>query len=175
MPPSQKQGNTSIDPRAVNTDQLSAPFQTATKQQLTWPLDEVTQNILKRFLNSLITTFTTTGGASGNTFASALLKLGNRAFAFGIYAKLILCTPNSTSDTYTLGPDLTTGGQGSLSDDMFVTVFSPDPGTTPTGIDNGSGYFIVNATATTVQLSLTKGGAAINFTTNGTGPQYIAF
>lgn len=38
----------------------------------------------------------------------------------------------------------------------------------PTGLTNSVDYYMVNKTASTFQLSLTRGGAAINFTTTGT-------
>ena len=42
-------------------------------------------------------------------------------------------------------------------------------GTPPTGFTNGTGYFVVNASGNTFQLSATSGGAAINSTSTGNG------
>ncbi len=49
--------------------------------------------------------------------------------------------------------------------DAFVL----NSGTAPTGLSAFTPYFVVNAAAGTFQLAATQGGAAINFTTDGTG------
>ncbi len=67
-------------------------------------------------------------------------------------------TADNTTDLFTFAAHGFTNGQT-----VYVTSF----GTVPTGIPI-QGLFVVNATANTFQLSLTSGGAAINFTNNGT-------
>lgn len=49
---------------------------------------------------------------------------------------------------------------------MFLKNFG---GALPTGLSPNTLYYVVNQTVNTFQLSATLGGAAINFTTNGTG------
>jgi len=44
----------------------------------------------------------------------------------------------------------------------------------PTGLSTATIYYIVNPTTYTFQVSLTSGGAAVNFTTNGTGTHSIS-
>lgn len=53
-------------------------------------------------------------------------------------------------------------------------------GALPAGLTAGTDYFVIAAAANTFQLSATEGGAAVNFTTDGTGthtaqpvPNYI--
>lgn len=65
------------------------------------------------------------------------------------------------------------------SDDLFRSdghglpndrrvVFYPAAGEAlPTGVTEGTDYFVINATADTFQISLTQGGAAINLTGDG--------
>lgn len=46
-------------------------------------------------------------------------------------------------------------------------------GTMPTGLTAGTIYFVKTSAANTFQLSLTSGGAIVDFTTNGTGTLYF--
>jgi len=64
------------------------------------------------------------------------------------------------------GATLTSPDHG-LNNDESVTVKTT--GTLPAGLSLSKEYFIVNATENTLQLSLTKGGAAIVTTSAGTG------
>ncbi len=143
------------------------------RQQLSYPLDLDSLRVLRKYFLSNLGVFLTGGGAAGTPFANILIQQENNVFPVSISSKMIIGVPDSVGDTYTLLTDLVTGAQGVLTNDMFVTILAPDPGDVPTGLINGSGYFIVNHSGNTVQLSLTKGGAAVNFTTNGSGTQYI--
>ena len=69
-------------------------------------------------------------------------------------------TPDSTLDTLTF----TAHG---FTNNTIVYVTTTD--TMPSGLLTTTPYYIVGATANTFQLSLTSGGLAVNFTTNGTG------
>lgn len=142
-------------------------------QQITYPLDITSQKILQRYFISKISTFITSGGASGTPFGNALAEQDGKYIAFGIYSKFINCSASSATSKYTLGTDLVSAAQGVLSAGDFVTAFAPDPGDVPGGLSNGSGYFVVNVSGNTLQLSGTKGGTAITLTTNGTGQQYL--
>lgn len=53
-----------------------------------------------------------------------------------------------------------------FSDNDTVRVFGDN---LPTGLSQGTLYYVITSTADTLQLSLTQGGAAINFTTDGYG------
>lgn len=55
------------------------------------------------------------------------------------------------------------------SDDDRVVVTAEFGGALPTGLAEGTAYFVVSATTDTFQLSATQGGAAINLTTDGSG------
>lgn len=166
--------NSDIEQLKKDVDDLKIWKEQRTRQQITYPLDQQSLLALGKYFLSSVFTFITSGGASGNSFGNLVVKQDNKYSAISTFHSLIVCTADAASDKYTLGGDLVSGAQGALVDDMFVTVFAPDPGSTPTGITNGNGYFIVGASGNTVQLSASKGGSAINFTTNGVGPQYIA-
>lgn len=75
-----------------------------------------------------------------------------------------LLTFNGTTDVCT-----TTFNHGLLNG--AIITLTADGGL-PTGLAAATEYFIINKTATTFQLSLTSGGAAIDFTGNGTAPNY---
>jgi autotransporter-associated beta strand protein len=68
---------------------------------------------------------------------------------------------NNATDTFTYS--------SALYPTAFVnnTVVSFGSQTAPTGLANGILYFVVNATATTFQVSNTSGGAPVDFTTDG--------
>lgn len=46
-------------------------------------------------------------------------------------------------------------------------------GTLPTGLNASKNYYVVNPTADSLELSLTSGGAAVQFTADGTGSNFI--
>ncbi len=55
---------------------------------------------------------------------------------------------------------------------LFVAAHATT-GTMPTGLSRFQIYFVVNRTASDFQLSLTSGGAAVGFTSNGSGSIYV--
>jgi len=71
---------------------------------------------------------------------------------------LKLCTADNTTDT------ITCAAHGWSNGDRVGFA-----GTTtyPTGLNGTTMYYVINAAANTFQVSLTSGGAAVNFTTNG--------
>lgn len=77
-----------------------------------------------------------------------------------------IVTLNFTTDTLT-----TTFNHGLvLNDRVFLKAYTAGAsGTLPPELNETTEYYVVNPTATTFQLSLTAGGAAVNFSTNGTG------
>lgn len=73
---------------------------------------------------------------------------------------------NLGTATFTNASDLVTVTAHGLVDGQRVYFTG---GTAPTGLSLSTRYYVINATSSTFQLALTKGGAAINFTTDGTG------
>ena len=71
-------------------------------------------------------------------------------------------TADSASDTFTY----TVAPAAPLVNGNRVTFTVT---TLPTGLTAGATYFVINATATTFQISTAAGGAAVNFTANGAG------
>ena len=81
------------------------------------------------------------------------------------------CTFDNTTDFITTQNDVTAGTLTHGLSNGDIINFLEDGGL-PTGITADTDYFIIGATATTFQVSLTSGGAAVDFTTNGTTPNY---
>lgn len=79
----------------------------------------------------------------------------------GVQAPISLGTVTFNSTT-----DIVTVPSGSVVDGDRVYVTG---GTMPGGLTSGLRVFVINSTATTCQLALTPGGAAINFTSAGSG------
>jgi len=61
---------------------------------------------------------------------------------------------------------LTANGLG-FSDDQVIILSTNH--TLPAGLNNKNPYFVINSTGSNFQLSLTQGGAAVEFTDSGTG------
>lgn len=142
------------------------------RQQITYPVDVNSLKILNKSFLSLIGTITNTS-VSGQEFSNILVSQNEKVYAISVFSLLISYTASSITDRLTLGANISTGGQGTLPEDAFVVIYAPAPGNVPSPLDNGTGYFVVNSTGTTIQISNTMGGSPINLTDNGVGPQYI--
>lgn len=65
--------------------------------------------------------------------------------------------------------DLVTAPGHDFVDDDIVVVLDLSGSVLPTGITQGTRYYIISVSGDTFQLSATQGGAAINLTANGAG------
>lgn len=88
----------------------------------------------------------------------------------GIIEAITTNTRNATGDFDDTTPDNTADNftQPSSIDDFSngeVVEFSSD--TSPTGIEDGKAYFVVNATDTDFQVSESRGGSVVTFSDNG--------
>lgn len=136
-----------------------------TKQQLSYPLDEVSKEVLRKDFLYVYTTKHFIGGVSGKEFNSYLVKQG----------ALKGSVQEDTSVTFTVdtSTDILTTQVRSFSDGDTVYVTTSD--TLPSPLDWITTYYVVSSTGTSFKLSLTFGGAAINITTAGTGVHYIDY
>lgn len=114
--------------------------------------------------NGAAITFPTATANWGTVTAWGLYDAGGGgnliAWARLLYS-LKVVTADSATDVFT------STAHGFVNGDSVE--IESDTGTVPAGLAAQTEYFIVTAAANTFQLSLTSGGAAINFTTNGTG------
>lgn len=142
------------------------------RQQIVYPLDVNSKIILNKYFLAQIGNLDFTSN-SGQLFRNILVQQDNKINVISVYTQLIRYTVNTTTDILTLGADVVTGTQGTFADNDQVFINSTD--TPPSPLVDSIPYYVVNSTGTTIQLSLTLGGAVIDITTAGTGVQYIYF
>ena len=110
-----------------------------------------------------------------------LLPVGTATNSTRYAALAKRCIPSSSTlghtgtsvgnPTFVNGTDLwTLAAHGLLNGDIVDLTTS---GTLPTGYTVNTVYFVINKTANDFQLSITRGGAVVDGTTNGTGTQTI--
>lgn len=106
------------------------------------------------------TTFYYVVNKTDDTFQVSL-TLGGAAIDFTTNGtNVFICVfLDSSTDVFTLA------GHGLSNNDRVVFTATSLPAT----LSNTQPYWIINATANTFQISLTQGGAAVGFTTNGYG------
>jgi hypothetical protein len=134
------------------------------RQQITFPFDEQSYKILNEYFMSILEQTEYSGGAGGNTFISLNGKQGKYNFSTGANTN-ILYTVNTSTDFFSL--------QSGFSFEDDTVVYLVTSGTVPNPLSLGVGYYVVNSTGASFQLSLTMGGSAINITDTGTGNQYF--
>ena len=98
-------------------------------------------------------------GATANTIQLSLTS-GGAAVSFTTNGQTITLTPDFTTDVFTAAAHGLINGTEVLIDAAT---------TMPVGLLANQIYFVVNATANTFKVSLTAGGAAVDYTTNGVG------
>jgi hypothetical protein len=69
--------------------------------------------------------------------------------------------------TAAISDTLTAPAHGYVNGDQVLVI--PTAGSLPTGLTEGTIYFVIGATTDTLQLSLTSGGAAVDITATGAG------
>lgn len=150
------------------------------RQQVTYPLDIQSFQILNKYFLSQVNSLWYEGGASGVTFKDILVQQDGNINSLSAKTSLIRYSINTSDDTLLIGQDIVNKRQGQFEDDQRVSLFAAGlnaPGSVPGGLETepAGGFFVVNATngGTNIQLSNTSGGAAINITSQGTGEQYI--
>lgn len=106
----------------------------------------------------------------GTTRAGALLANG-QAVSRTTYADLFaVLTRSGTGNTFDITTDRVTFAAHGLLDTDRIQFYST--GTIPTGLVEGTVYFVRDKTDDTFKVAATSGGAAINLTvSNGTGTQ----
>lgn len=110
-------------------------------------------------------TISGTGVTGGTTITAFGTGNGNT----GTYTVSASQTVASTTITAVSNPGLITSA-GSMPTNGDVVIFSTT-GTLPTGLTAGVEYYVVNTFGATFQVSLTFGGAAINFSGTQSGVQ----
>lgn len=135
-----------------------------TAQQITYPLDINSQQILNKYLMAItdVIDFNITGVGDRRLFTYVGIQNSLRFQVTPL--TLYKYSANPTTDTITLA-------YGSLPNDTAVYLYSD--GTYPPPLDVDIVYYVINSVGSTLQLSLSPGGAAINITGAGSGQQYM--
>lgn len=139
-------------------------------QQITFPLDQRSIDVLNQYFVRVFDNFTYFGGASANPFTVYLASQGGQFFDMG--ASFVRYTVNISTNVVTVVDQLSVNR---FYDDTQVLLFTTDTapgGLTAEGIQT---YYVVNADPDgySFQLSLTQGGAAVDITSAGVGRQLI--
>ncbi len=136
------------------------------KQQLTYPLDKESADILQKdlFVFSNLIVFDRANGVA-NPYA-LVGSVNNKTTTISVLPNPIIFVASSGADTLTIVSN-------PFVNDDTVSVLSSN--TLPSPLLDGVQYFVVSSTSNTIKLSLTQGGAAIDLTTNGVGIQYINY
>lgn len=144
-------------------------------QQLTFPLDEDSLNILKDTFLSRKASLLSFTSVSGLEFESLLVSQGRNTYLLSLGQPVYTLTVDTATDIFTIGQDIATGGQGFVSDGQQWLILAASAAPTP--LSSGSSYYIVNSDAQgrTFQLSLTFAGAPINITAAGDGVYFQFF
>lgn len=139
-------------------------------QQISFPLDTQSIDVLNRYFVRVIDNFTYFGGASANPFTVYIATQDGQFFDMG--ASFVRYTVDVASNEVFVVEKLSVNR---FFDDEEVILFTTD--TAPGGLtaEGLQTYHVVNADADgyTFQLSLTQGGSAVDITSNGTGRQLI--
>lgn len=141
------------------------------KQQLHFPLDIFSIDILRKYFMRIIETVSWQSGAGANTFYQYIGQQDN--ILFDVFPlSLTSYIVNITTDYIT-----TSQVSGNLKFFNNFEVTLRTTGTAPAPLDATllTPYYVINSNGYTFQLSATLGGAAINITTTGTGRQFIIY
>lgn len=134
-------------------------------QQLTYPLDKATKDIIAkdflRYVGNLDYT-----SSSGQVFPNLVVVHDNKQEVFSVYPPLYSFTADASTDVVTFQYlPFVNGDELSLLSD----------GTLPGGLSDTTPVFVISTSGNTCKFSLTSGGAAINITSAGTGIHYAYF
>lgn len=137
------------------------------RQQITFPLDVDSIDVLTRYFMRITAAVSLTyGGAAGRFFQKFFGQQDQYLFEIdGVYDSVYTVDP--TTDYLTV-----ISGQTRFFDTDEVVVGTSD--TPPAPLVSGTSYFVRDSSDTTFKLALTSGGVAINITDGGAGLQVIS-
>ncbi len=128
------------------------------------PVGTIVDTLLQTAPNSWVFMDGTALNASTAIYSRLFTSIVWNAAAYGKGTALGTVTADETTDFFTLALHGLTNGD---------LVHFATTGGLPAGITANTAYYVVNKTSNTFQVSLTSGGAPVNFTTNGTGTNSV--
>lgn len=140
------------------------------KQQITFPLDQESVDVLNRFFMRIVDEYFYFGGASANTFRAFIGRQDDKVFE--VTPGLVRYTAEASSDLVYI---VDKNNINVFATDDQVLLYTTD--TAPGGLtaEGTQTYYVVSAASDgySFKLSLTQGGAAVNITNAGVGRQYL--
>lgn len=135
------------------------------RQQIKFPLDQNSIEVLNKYFLRVTDVVTLVGGAAGNSFGYFKVKQDNLK---GIFSqdKSQLFTVAPSSDTFTVLDQ-------PYENDTVIYFQSSD--TLPSPLGSGTTYYVVQSSGLTFKVSATPGGAQINILDTGTGTHYVDY
>lgn len=141
------------------------------KQQISFPLDNQSIDILKKYFMRIVSSYIWYGGVGSNMFLEYIGEQDGTIFS--------VSPPSLTTYTVDVTTNYLTTSQisGNLKffDDMEVVLYTDGTAPDPLSAGLGTIYHIINSDGYTFQLSASSGGAAINITDSGSGRQFITY
>jgi hypothetical protein len=137
------------------------------RQQIIFPLDINSIDVLNRYFMRITGDVTTIGGAALHEFTSYIGQQDDMVFQIGQITDIMYSVDPSTNVLTVINSYLR------FFDDDTVTVATED--TAPDPLVPGDTYYVRDSDGTNFKLALTAGGAAINITDTGAGRQFIAY
>lgn len=141
------------------------------KQQIAFPLDSQSIDILQKYFISYFSTISYSAGVGGNNFVSYLAKQDNLIFELNPPSLISYIVNVSTNYLTTFQYS----GNLKFFDNQEVLLYTDGTAPSPLSAGLGTVYHVINSDGYVFQLSATPGGAAIDITNNGSGRQFIAY
>jgi hypothetical protein len=136
-----------------------------TAEQITFPLDYRSQETLGKYFMHITNLINyEVVGAAAHTIYSFLGTQDGQNFQLSPQT-IFPYSANVSANTLTTTVN--------FAEDTAVHLNTTAGGTFPAPLAVNTTYYVLNTTGSTFQLALTVGGAAINITSTGTGPQFI--
>lgn len=138
-----------------------------TRQQISYPLDKNSIDVLSKYFLRIVSTFVQIGGIASRAFTYFFVQQDNYIASIA-EDKSVIFTVNATTDILTV-----TGH--AFQDDVPVYVFTSD--TLPNPLSSITTYYVIATTGMTFKLTTVLGdlGAVVNITNTGTGTHYINY
>lgn len=140
------------------------------KQQIAFPLDIQSIEILNKYFVHYISTIGYDAGVGSNHFIKYLAMQDNLLFELNP-PSLVSYTVNVTTNYLTTNQ---ISGNIKFFDNFEVVLYTDGTPPSPLTAQGLTTYYVINSDGYTFQLSATLGGAAINITDTGYGRQFIS-
>lgn len=151
-------------------DELKRRLDARDKQQITFPLDLQSVQVLSKYFMHLTDKVLYTGGVAAKVFINYLGKQDEKLFQVSENT-YVPYTVNTTSNVISIIP----GTRFRFVNDQRVYFTTSD--TYPDPLDGVTTFYVISAAADglSFKVSTSLGGAEVNITTTGTGKQYVFY